>query len=43
MMNFEPAAELVGHLPIYGILAVLLIWAPSEKMDELWSRSVLGK
>jgi hypothetical protein len=35
--------ELVGHLPIYGILAVLLIWAPSEKMDTLWARSVLGR
>lgn len=35
--------ELVGHLPIYGILAVLLIWAPSAKMDALWSRSVLGR
>lgn len=35
--------ELVGHLPIYGIMAVLLIWAPSEKMNALWSRSVLGR
>jgi len=35
--------ELVGHLPIYGILAVLLIWAPSAKMDAVWSRSVLGR
>lgn len=35
--------ELVGHLPIYGILAVLLIWAPSARMDALWSRSVLGR
>lgn len=35
--------ELVGHLPIYGIMAVLLIWAPSEEMNTLWSRSVLGR
>jgi hypothetical protein len=35
--------ELVGHLPIYGILAVLLIWAPSREMDSRWSRSVLGR
>jgi uncharacterized membrane protein YphA (DoxX/SURF4 family) len=35
--------ELVGHLPIYGIMAVLLVWAPSAKMDALWSRSVLGR
>ena len=35
--------ELVGHLPIYGIMAVLLIWAPSEKTNSLWQRSVLGR
>lgn len=32
--------ELVGHLPIYGILAVLLIWAPSEKTSRLWQRGI---
>jgi uncharacterized membrane protein YphA (DoxX/SURF4 family) len=35
--------ELVGHLPIYGIMAVLLVWAPSAPMSALWSRSVLGR
>ncbi len=35
--------ELVGHLPIYGIMAVLLVWAPSEKTTRLWQRGVLGR
>jgi len=32
--------ELVGHLPIYGIMAVLLVWAPSEKTTTLWRRGI---
>lgn len=28
--------ELVGHLPIYGILAVLLVWSPTPKEEALW-------
>ncbi len=32
--------ELVGHLPIYGIMAVLLIWAPSEKTRRLWRQGI---
>ncbi|HEX2862603.1 MAG TPA: hypothetical protein VHN79_13230 [Lacunisphaera sp.] len=35
--------ELVGHLPIYGIMAVLLVWAPSEKTNLLWQRGVQGR
>lgn len=35
--------ELVGHLPLYGIMAVLLIWAPSAKTNTLWARGVLGR
>ncbi len=35
--------ELVGHLPIYGIMAILLVWAPSEKTHRLWQRGVLGR
>ncbi len=35
--------ELVGHLPIYGIMAILLIWTPSEKTKRLWQRGVLGR
>jgi len=28
--------ELVGHLPFYGALAVLLIWTPSDEDRRLW-------
>jgi uncharacterized membrane protein YphA (DoxX/SURF4 family) len=35
--------ELVGHLPIYGIMAVLLVWAPSEQTNRLWARGVQGR
>ena len=34
--------ELVGHLPIYGIMAVLLVWAPSEKTSRLMRRGMFG-
>ena len=33
-------SELVGHLPIYGILAVLLIWEPGRKNLLLWIRGL---
>lgn len=32
--------ELVGHLPIYGALAVLLIWETSEHNLALWLRGL---
>ncbi len=32
--------ELVGHLPIYGILAVLLVWVSDEENRTLWRRSL---
>jgi len=35
--------ELVGHLPIYGIMAVLLVWAPSEKTSSLMRRGIFGR
>jgi uncharacterized membrane protein YphA (DoxX/SURF4 family) len=35
--------ELVGHLPIYGIMAILLIWTPSKENQRLWLRGVLGR
>lgn len=28
--------ELVGHLPIYGTLAVLLVWSPGSENLTLW-------
>ena len=34
--------ELVGHLPIYGIMSILLVWSPSEKTQHLWQRGVQG-
>lgn len=32
--------ELVGHLPIYGIMAVLLVWKPSDRTSRLWQRGI---
>lgn len=29
-------AELIGHLPIYGTLAVLLVWSASRENKSLW-------
>lgn len=34
--------ELVGHLPIYGIMSVLLVWVPSDETRSLWQRGVQG-
>jgi uncharacterized membrane protein YphA (DoxX/SURF4 family) len=34
--------ELVGHLPLYGIMAVLLVWTPSHEDQRLWTQGVLG-
>ena len=34
--------ELIGHLPIYGILAVLLLWG-SGKDEALWLRGLKGR
>ena len=32
--------ELVGHLPFYGVLAVLLVWTPEEEDQQIWTRAV---
>jgi uncharacterized membrane protein YphA (DoxX/SURF4 family) len=32
--------ELVGHLPIYGAMAVLLIWENTEQNQSLWLRGL---
>lgn len=34
--------ELIGHLPIYGILAVLLLWGSGRDMN-LWLRGLKGR
>lgn len=33
-------SELVGHLPIYGTLAVLLVWVTGEKNLALWLKGL---
>jgi hypothetical protein len=35
--------EVVGHLPFYGALAILLIWTPSQDDARLWVKGVLGR
>ncbi|QIN84555.1 DoxX protein [Rubrobacter tropicus] len=32
--------ELIGHLPIYGVMAVLLIWATGPKNISLWTKGM---
>lgn len=34
--------ELVGHLPLYGVMAMLLVWTPREDDQRLWVEGVLG-
>jgi hypothetical protein len=33
--------ELVGHLPLYGVMAVLLIWTPQPRDQQLWVDGVV--
>ncbi len=35
--------ELTGHLPLYGVMAVLLVWTPDDAEQRLWVRGVLGR
>jgi uncharacterized membrane protein YphA (DoxX/SURF4 family) len=32
--------ELVGHLPFYGIMALLLVWMGTDRDDQLWVAGV---
>jgi hypothetical protein len=32
--------ELLGHLPLYGVMAVLLVWTPTEEDQRLWVRGM---
>jgi hypothetical protein len=34
--------EVLGHLPLYGVMAVLLIWTPTGEDQCLWVRGVHG-
>jgi uncharacterized membrane protein YphA (DoxX/SURF4 family) len=33
--------ELVGHLPLYGVMAMLLVWTPQPQDQQLWVEGVL--
>jgi uncharacterized membrane protein YphA (DoxX/SURF4 family) len=33
--------ELLGHLPLYGVMGVLLIWTPDLEDQELWVNGIL--
>ncbi len=33
-------AELIGHLPFYGAMAVLLVWSPQD--ERLWTQGLRG-
>ena len=32
--------ELIGHLPIYGVMAVLLVWGAGQKNLSLWTEGL---
>jgi uncharacterized membrane protein YphA (DoxX/SURF4 family) len=34
--------ELLGHLPLYGVMGILLIWTPNRDDRQLWIEGVLG-
>ena len=35
--------ELVGHLPLYGAMAILLVWTPQDEDQRLWTAGVLER
>lgn len=35
--------ELLGHLPLYGVMGILLVWTPDEEDQQLWVEGVLSK
>ena len=35
--------ELVGHLPLYGVMAMLLVWTPEEDEQRLWVGGILKR
>jgi uncharacterized membrane protein YphA (DoxX/SURF4 family) len=34
--------ELVGHLPLYGVMGILLVWTPREEDQRAWISGVVG-
>jgi uncharacterized membrane protein YphA (DoxX/SURF4 family) len=35
--------ELVGHLPLYGVMGILLVWTPREEDQRAWVSGVIGE
>ena len=35
--------ELLGHLPLYGVMGILLIWTPDADDQELWVKGILDR
>jgi uncharacterized membrane protein YphA (DoxX/SURF4 family) len=35
--------ELVGHLPLYGVMGILLVWTPREEDQRAWLSGVIGE
>jgi len=35
--------ELIGHLPVYGVMAVLLVWGAVPKNEALWLEGLRGR
>jgi uncharacterized membrane protein YphA (DoxX/SURF4 family) len=35
--------ELLGHLPLYGVMGILLVWTPDKEDEALWIAGVLGE
>jgi uncharacterized membrane protein YphA (DoxX/SURF4 family) len=35
--------ELVGHLPLYGVMGILLVWTPQEEDQRAWVSGVLAE
>jgi uncharacterized membrane protein YphA (DoxX/SURF4 family) len=33
--------ELLGHLPLYGAMGMILVWTPAEEDQQLWMKGVL--
>jgi uncharacterized membrane protein YphA (DoxX/SURF4 family) len=40
-LTYFNTTELIGHLPIYGIMALLLIWIPGKINRERWVAALL--
>jgi hypothetical protein len=41
-LTIVDSVEFLGHLPLYGVTAVLLVWMPTEEDQRLGVRRILG-